>query len=505
MSREHRVEVTLTNTHAVITRATDEQWAQLSDYWSFFAPNARWVPSYKLYLRTRKEAERENDPSLIQGWDGMVRLLKNDGSLAAGVYRATKKEIKEKLGIRFSTTWDLPDIRIRQAKLYTGEEKYQYQYEAVKAMCENTAAGGGIILSATGTGKTKEASDYFYQHDYPSLFVVNRKTLMYQTKKELEYWLHGEEVGIVGDGVKQIRRVTVATVQTLQLYAHTREFEKWFDMIKIVFVDELHKQMAKSNFKLLNQIRPIARFGLTASLQMKKKAVRYKAWEYAGPVIYEFPYAEARDREVLAEGHVLQLRFPDSGLDYDGDWREEYLAEVVENETKLKACSLIARWLIESGRSVILLVNRQAHVAALRALFRDVKHRVAYGPVKQTRRAVALKKFEAGKIKLMIASSIFEEGINIKRVSAIIDLAEFRSKDSALQKFGRGVRLHLDKSNLVYIDIGTETGRYRKAAVSRQRALRAAGVPVTVVKVGTPKAAKSAVVAFCHQLDGGGA
>jgi superfamily II DNA or RNA helicase len=91
--------------------------------------------------------------------------------------------------------------------------------------------------------------------------------------------------------------------------------------------------------------------------------------------------------------------------------------------------------------------------------------------------------FEDGTIRLMIASGVFKDGINLKRVDTIIDMTEWPGKDDTLQKFGRGVRKHIDKDGLLYIDYATRGGRFRKTGVSRSNAWANAGLPVKKVKV----------------------
>ena len=475
------VPATVTATHAYIETDSERILRLLSDYWSYFSPGAWRSRAYKLYSRTDGR----------MGWDGKTRLMKT-GAVPAGVFRATRQAIKAELGIKFKCVYERPTVKIAPAE-DTEKGKYSFQPECVEAMCDVVHKGGGIVLSATGSGKTRIAAKTFAR--FPKLtclFLVNRITLLHQSQKELADWL-GEQVGIVGDSEMQVCRVTVATVQTLNRHKHEGAFKRWFNKVALVFVDELHKQMAKKNFNLLDRINPIARFGLTATLQMKKKMVRMKAWAFAGPVVYEFPYAEARDRGVLTKARALQLKFPQQDEALDDDHLAEYVTEIVSNPDKLAACKKIVGLLLNAGRCVFVLVSRKAHVKAVDTALQDIPHGVAYGPVKQTERARAMQRFEAGKLDLLIASSVFEDGVNIKRVSAIVDLAEFKSKDTVMQKLGRGVRLHDQKQDLLYIEFGTQTGRYAKAAKSRVRALRAADIPVKVVMVETPLDAVKAV------------
>lgn len=476
------VHVTLTNSEAFLTQVDEKTFDFLRDYWSYFHPGARFSRAYRHYVSEKQRAKIEKDPDrVVDGWDGKIRLLKNDGTVPAGLFRATKKELQEQ-GIKFKVEYDRPEPPKLRTGVVMNDKNYAYQNKCVQKMITSIPRGGGLILSATGTGKTAIIGLLASRLTWNILFVVDQVNLLYQTQKELASWLK-EPVGVVGDQKYDVRRVTAATVQTLSKHLKDRKFREWYRTVDLVVVDEIHVQLNRRNFKVLTAINPIARFGLTATLQMSKKEVRMKAWSYAGPVLYRFPIREAQKKGVVSQGRAVQILFPG---DVHEDYQEDYREEVVENEVKLKACSAIVRYLIGEDRRVIVLVSRIAHVEAVEKALAGIPHRLAYGAVDKSDRLSSIKEFEAGKIKLLIANCVFSKGINIKRVDAIVDMAEMKSKNDAVQKYGRGVRKHVDKKELLYIDFGTKEGRFSKAAKSRARALKAESIPVTKYMVAGP-------------------
>jgi superfamily II DNA or RNA helicase len=487
-----KVHVTLTEREAYITECPKETWQWLSDYWSFFVPSARFSMGYRHYLNEKRRAAAEGDPNRkVDGWDGRARLLSRDGTVPAGVFRATRKEIKE-LGIRFVVTYERPDQPTLQKGIQITDTKYRHQRRAVRRIIKAIPKGGGIVLSATGSGKTGMAAQLFSKLGWNCLFVVDQVNLLYQTQKELGRWL-GEPVGIVGDRKYEVQRVTVGTVQTLSKHVKDKAFMKWYRTVSIVVIDELHVQMNRRNFKVLETIKPVARIGLTATMQMSKKEVRMKAWAFCGPVLYRYPISRAQAAGVVSSGQAVQLLFPQDEFAPE-NYQEAYEQEVVFHEGKLAACGRIVRWLIEKqDRRVILLVSRIAHVKELQAEFSDFEYGLAYGKVDKKQRISTLERFERGELKLIIANVVFEKGVDVKRVDVVCDMAEMKSKNTAVQKYGRGVRLHADKADLLYIDFGADAGRFGKAARSRARALSDEKIPVTKIKVSGPLQALKAV------------
>jgi superfamily II DNA or RNA helicase len=329
--------------------------------------------------------------------------------------------------------------------------------------------------------------------------VVDQVDLLYQSQEEISRWL-GEPVGVVGDQKYETHRVTVATVQTLKKHIRDPKFLKWYKAVEIVIVDELHVQMSRKNFSILELVSPMARFGLTATLQMTKENVRMNVWAFSGPIIFRFPIREGQDKGVLSEGKVIQLLFPEA--EGNKDYQIAYHEEVMESEAKHRAAYLIVKELLSRGRYVLVLVSRIDHVKLMDRLLEEFPHRLAYGEVGKDLRKAGLNDFEKGLVRLLIANVVFEKGINVKRLDAILDMAEMQSKNTAVQKFGRGVRLHTDKKNLVYIEFGTQTGRFLRNARSRARAFRADEIPVKSVKIENPAGAIKAVRRALDALEG---
>lgn len=496
-----QIECTITNQYAYFTRISDEAYKLLNEYWSFSHPGARWSPAFKFYLRQKRKAIEEGEPDReIRGWDGKVRFLDTrSGKVSAGLFRATYKAIEAKLGLEFIREYDLPKL-----KTVTGfrekSAKYQFQNECVEKMVAAIKRGGGTVLSATGSGKTRTAALFFSKVECECLFVVDQKNLLYQSQKEIAEWLK-EPVGLVGDSKFSLERVTVATIQTLDRHLVDQKFNRWFQRVKIVVVDELHKQMSRRNFSLLSMVEPIAKFGLTATLQMKQKPVRLNTYVFSGPVLFEFPILEGIEKDVLTDGQALQLRFPCVGeADVDEDDRDAIGREdeeIIYNGLKLRTCKRLIKWLLARGRYVFLLAYKIRHLNRLHELFHDVPHKYIFGGnLKTLNRADAIAEFDAGKINFIIASSVFNTGVNVKRIDAIVDLAESPNKNTVMQKFGRGVRKHKDKSMLLYFTFGTNGTKLKKAAVRQMRALRASGIKCKVVSVNDGDDAMLAVKQF---------
>jgi superfamily II DNA or RNA helicase len=278
------------------TKTTKEVEARdaVKDALSYSVPGARFSPMFN---------RRDEDGNRI--WDGRKSFVQRD-SFSVGLLLGAQQELRD-VGFKIRIlSWDnRPHVRTKRG-MTMPDEKYTYQNECVQNMIASLNKGGGLVLAATGVGKTAMAAQFFSWIDGHCLFIVDQLHLMYQTQQELQKWTT-EKIGIVGESKFELQRVTVGTIQTISRKKNDREFKKWFKRIDVVIVDELHKQMGKRSFSALNAIQAQAVFGLTATLEMKKKQIRWNAYSIAGKILFEFPIAKGIEEKVISDAIIYQV------------------------------------------------------------------------------------------------------------------------------------------------------------------------------------------------------
>ena len=180
-----------------------------------------------------------------------------------------------------------------------------------------------------------------------------------------------------------------------------------------------------------------------------------------------------------------------------------YNQYIVHNGERNWVISRLAREGYRRGYYVIVLLKRLEHLKLVSEMMGNVPHKIVAGvdyqgekfvekkgklirkvigpKIEVSQRQKTTRRFEAGEVKVILANDVFKTGVNIKRVDVIIDGAAQKSKDDAIQKFGRGVRLHPDKTGLLYFDLADQDAYnkrnwFTKAAKSRKRAFMLAGL-----------------------------
>ena len=420
-------------------------------------------------------------------WDGWIRLM-TGCSIPTGLFLARHKQIEREWDIRFKLADErLPvTFRVETLKGYDlPSPKYtlwDHQRKAVQRAMQR-ASIGGIILNATGSGKTILAGAYFAILQGSGIFVVDELTMLYQTKEAFEDVLQ-EEVGVIGDQEYDPKRITVATVQTLDKYRNDPRFRKLGKECAAMFIDELHLQLNDRTRRMVKTLSPRGVFGLTATLEIEKDHALFPALALTGPVVYSYSYETGVRQRKLAPGVVIgvdvlrQVEF-DSEDAYSNIYRDHLVRSPERNAC---ICSL-AREALRRGKRTTIIIDRIEHIEILMRELAALRPQAIYGGVPARIRNLTRKRFDAGSLKLLICNRVFRKGVDIKSLEVIIEAAGGRDRNDVQQKYGRGARIVSGKTGLIYFDVGDRApvrgvNPFRDATLARRRALRELGVTV---------------------------
>lgn len=479
----------LDNRVAYFQRLTD--YEAVSETLKYRKPGWEYTPAGALYVRWAagvKKGVEDCDPDNPVGWDGYVHIM-NGSSCGAGLAIAMRDKIEEALG----TPLTIRDQRTtpRYHAWRSDDKDRDYQIACVKAMVQ--CKTGGLILNATGTGKTYIAGKYFSLLQGPGLFIVDELSLLYQAIAELREVCR-EDIGEIGNGTFNPQRISVGTVQTLFRHQDNPRFHTWMQSLEAVIVDEVHTALNRSNFGVVQAISPPVVFGLTATLELKKKHVALRAYNLAGPVLFEYPLEQGVRENVLSKGLAIscQLRqdyksepvrgytFWQRQMKHMKNYREEYVKLIVDSKLRNQHILELIQAAHKRGKYILVLVERIQHIKNLESLLQkqDMDFHSVYGAKRAEERIASKARFESGFTRILVGNKVFKKGVNIKRVDVIIDAAAMKNRNDAVQKYGRGVRLAAEKDGLIYIDIADYGNRFEKSAKIRRAALKKIGVPI---------------------------
>ncbi|MEO4706930.1 DEAD/DEAH box helicase family protein [Pediococcus pentosaceus] len=169
------------------------------------------------------------------------------------------------------------------------------QQAALKALINLRSEGQkrGLIISATGTGKTYLAAfDVRNYRPRKFLFVVHREQILRKALLSFKNVLGGpaDDYGILAGGTKEIdRKYVFATIQTLSRPDILNELKaNTFDYI---LIDEAHKAGAASYQKIINHFKPEFLLGMTATPERTDDFNIYELFDYH--IAYEIRLQDA--------------------------------------------------------------------------------------------------------------------------------------------------------------------------------------------------------------------
>lgn len=329
------------------------------------------------------------------------------------------------------------------------------EIEAVRAAGKNK----GLIISATGTGKTY-LSAFDVRRFAPKrlLFIVHREQILNKAKSDFRRILGGPEkdFGILSGNSKQTdAKYLFATIQTISKAETLHQFaSEEFDYI---LIDEVHKAGAQSYQKVINYFNPRFFMGMTATSERTDDFNIYELFDYN--IAYEIRLQEALEEDMLCPFHYFGV----TDLELNGETIDDatVLSKLVTEERVNHIIEKINYYGF-SGEKVkgLMFCSRKDEAKELSAaLNRKGLRTVALtGDDSQEERSYQVNQLENENLDYILTVDIFNEGIDIPCINQVVMLRQTQSSIIFIQQLGRGLRKHDLKDFVSIIDF---IGNYR--------------------------------------------
>ncbi len=348
----------------------------------------------------------------------------------------------------------------------------------------------GLLISATGTGKTFAAA-FAAQALKPKsiLFVVHREQIAASSKKSFERVLGRDsyQYGLFAGNKKEYQaNCLFSTVQSICKDETLNKFSK--DQFDLIIIDEVHHAGADSYQKIINYFTPRFCLGMTATPERMDGFNIFELFNYN--IAYEIRLQTAMEQDLLCPFHyfgITDIVYKDD----NGDDLIEPISSKMQKVTPqtLKGINALASakrvdYILEkakfygySGTRVKGLVFCQqkqgksqdpSECELLALKFRDRGYRtmVLSGADPYCVREKAIERLQTDDpnvepLDYIFSVDVFNEGIDIPKVNQIIMLRPTQSPTIFLQQLGRGLRKADGKDFVVVLDfIGNYDNNY---------------------------------------------
>ena len=375
-------------------------------------------------------------------WDGRNRLFdKRNNIVPTGMLSIIVKYFDDN-----NIDYEIKDIRKKPKKMFSIQNNNfilrDYQKQAVEKALE---VERGRIVIATGGGKTLVALEILRQLGVKSLFVVNTKEALYDTYNMAVSFFGDENVknGNISNYSKTRKVGDFLTLTTMaQIVANYKKANKDLSNVEAIVIDECHHSGATSWYESIMLSNSYYRFGLTAT-NFRTDGGSKLLLATTGKTIVNINANTLQKLGYLvkADINIYELNEPKE-LDTPLKYHEIYDKGIVYNDTRNNVIVDIVKRNL--GKSILVVVEKIEHGIVLENLIKQITDCVYINGNSKNREEIK-KKFADGDIKVVIATRIYNESVDIPILEVVINASGGMSGIKVLQRIGRALRLNVNK------------------------------------------------------------
>ena len=340
------------------------------------------------------------------------------------------------------------------------------QSEATAAWVKGGARGQ--IIMPTGTGKTEVALAIMAQVHVATLVVAPVRDLMYQWHRRI-LAAFDYDAGILGDGLSNIKAVTVTTYDSAYLH-----MDRVGALFGLVIFDEEHHLPGRCYREAALMSAACMRLGLTAT-PGRSDGLHRDLDRLVGPVVYELPFRQAegrtlatfdlvripvalsereqttydqcsrtirlfmRSRRDLQPGYTWEDLCRESGSDPQARLAQKafYLKRAIENRAEEKLRVLEDLFRLHHGQPTLVFAgsNEMAVEVSRRFLVPTI-----LSHTRKKERLAVLEGFAKGQFPVLVANRVLDEGIDVPAAKVAVVIGGQASTRQAKQRLGRILR-----------------------------------------------------------------
>ena len=425
---------------------------ELSDFFTFEVPGARFMPTYKNRI-----------------WDGKIRLYSvASNEIYVGLLpyieefaKRNEIDIEYKEGVLNERKYENNELdrfvgRVSPKSKGKTLQIRDYQMAAFSHAVRNDRS---LLLSPTASGKSLII--YLLTRWYESdsvLILVPTTSLVEQMYSDFVDYGYDEKMMqriYQGHSREITNQVVISTWQSLYKMP-----KKFFDNFGCILGDEVHLFKAKSLTNIMNKSQQcVHRHGFTGTLD-GTQTHRLILEGLFGSVNRVTTTKELMENKTLAKLNIkcIVLQYPEVDCKFmrNQNFQDE-VDLIVRDERRNKFIINLTTHL--KGNTLLLFQFVEKHGAVLYDRLKDLDRKVFYvhgGTDAQTRENIR-EITEKEKDAIIVASyGTFSTGINIRNLHNVIFSSPSKSRIRVLQSIGRGLRQGTEKSTATLYDIADD-------------------------------------------------
>lgn len=361
---------------------------------------------------------------------------------------------------------------------------YPYQLEALERVKEKDI---GIIRAATGSGKSLLAALITAYFGKLTILYVIGNDLLYQTHKFFSA-IFNQKIGIVGDGLCDIQDINIVSVWTVgkafgidaavlddidseKLVTQDKytEIQSLINCTKVMIYDECHLAAAATFQEISKNITADHVYGMSAS-PWRDDGADLLIECILGPKIVDISASYLIERGFLARPIIKFITVPKHPEKLKKNYQTVYKRYIVENEVRNRLVVDNAIKLVNLGYQTLVLYTTITHGKLLyEEISKHVPCVLLSGKDSTETREAAKLKLERGEIKCIVASKIYDIGVDLPSLSGLVLAGGGKSSVRALQRIGRVIRKFKGKKQAAVVDFFDQAHFLKEHSLERKK------------------------------------
>lgn len=352
------------------------------------------------------------------------------------------------------------------------------------------------IMACTGAGKTLMMAGIIAKFNVkPVLVFADKLSLVTQIKEEFEKFL-GIEIGVIGGGMREVRDITICSVQSVV------ENQELLESANMILFDECHHVPSNTALEIAKSCKhAYYRIGVSAT-----------PWRDGGDdLLIEAVLSKRKLENGINASKLIDLGFlvpcsiyfvQNKEVFPGKNYQTLYKKAIVENKKRNKDIVKIALNMREKkNTTTLILIQHVKHGEEIQKLLLEkipeetftvklinpkngkeqlirVKNvEFLSGKDDPLRRKAVIMAAKEKKVKVLIGSTIADEGLDISSLDALILAGGGKSSTRAFQRIGRVLRLHTNpdgtkKERALVFDFVDYTPTLRRHSRVREKLYR---------------------------------
>ena len=404
-----------------------------------------------------------------------LELLLPRGALS--VLRAVAKE--HNVGLDFISAVTKNGVGVRSLEDLPISLR-DYQSAAVQLLLTRVQ---GYVTLPCGGGKTVIGCAAMVTSGEACLILVHSNDLRDQWAKTLQD-LYNVRATVIKAPFQPLQAGEIAIGMVQSLHRAKEKAKPLYDSVGVVLLDECHHCPATTFLEIIEQVPARHRWGLTATPD------RPDGWGFLLPMVIGPEIFNLSTQELLDKGHLIQpvvvpIR---TGINLNLDAMTikgrlnmgRCVSALCENKIRNKLLVDLCAMGANHGRVVMLLVPRvkMAHTIANALQALDIDAVPITGHVAKQIRASRLRALRSGKLQVIVATQLADEGLDIPTLDMMVIASTGRAAGRAVQRIGRIMRPSKGKPTPIVVEI-IDGGPFAAQWRARERAyMESAGISI---------------------------